>query len=138
MVSEETIAAWSSPPVDDVGYVSSASMLKLPDDDLFDLVVSFERTRYQGWRNWNGNWRRGGDLLAALRAAGRARWATPVAHPVSGFAVNCLGFGRAWGPLTSLREVSLRRNRQTARRARGGLTGRLLRAAQQLCRFSPT
>lgn len=50
--------AWASPPVDDVGYISSAKLLQLSDDDLHDLVIDFESTRYQGWRNWNGNWRR--------------------------------------------------------------------------------
>jgi SAM-dependent methyltransferase len=50
--------AWASPPVDDVGYVSSATLLELREEDLFELVVDFENTRYQGWRNWNGNWRR--------------------------------------------------------------------------------
>lgn len=50
--------AWASPPVDDIGYISSASMLELRDDDLIDLVVNFEHTRYNGWRNFNGNWRR--------------------------------------------------------------------------------
>lgn len=50
--------AWASPPVDDVGYIESAKLLKLTDEDLTDLVIQFERTRYEGWRNWNGNWRR--------------------------------------------------------------------------------
>lgn len=50
--------AWASPPVDDVGYISSAKLLDLSDDDLHDLVVDFESTRYEGWRNWNDNWRR--------------------------------------------------------------------------------
>lgn len=50
--------AWSSPPVDDIGYIPSARLLRLNDDDLFDLVINFEQTRYKGWRNWNGNWRR--------------------------------------------------------------------------------
>lgn len=49
---------WASPPVDDVGYISSARLLELRDEDLMDLVVNFERARYGGWRNWNGNWRR--------------------------------------------------------------------------------
>lgn len=50
--------AWAFPPVDDVGYISSAKLLELSDDDLADLIVNFEHTRYSGWRNWNGNWRR--------------------------------------------------------------------------------
>lgn len=50
--------AWASPPVDDVGYIEATKLLALSDDDLHDLVIDFERTRYEGWRNWNGNWRR--------------------------------------------------------------------------------
>ena len=50
--------AWASPPVDDVGYISSATLLELSDEELCELVVAFERTRYEGWRNFNGNWRR--------------------------------------------------------------------------------
>lgn len=49
---------WASPPVDDVGYISSSKLLQLSDEDLMDLVINFEQTRYKGWRNWNGNWRR--------------------------------------------------------------------------------
>jgi SAM-dependent methyltransferase len=54
--------AWSRPPVDDVGYIPSAELLKLPDDALSAVVAQMTRTRYGpgGWRNWNGLWR---DLL---------------------------------------------------------------------------
>lgn len=50
--------AWASPPVDDIGYIESKKLLAMRDDDLHDLIVAFERTRYEGWRNFNGNWRR--------------------------------------------------------------------------------
>jgi SAM-dependent methyltransferase len=50
--------AWASPPVDEIGYIPSATLLALSDEELIELVVQFEEARYQGWRNWNGNWRR--------------------------------------------------------------------------------
>ena len=48
---------WSSPPVDDVGYIPSSDMLKMDDNDLLALVNDFEVARYQGWRNYRGRWR---------------------------------------------------------------------------------
>lgn len=48
---------WSSPPVDDVGYIPAADMLKMDDKDLLALVNDFEVARYQGWRNWRNRWR---------------------------------------------------------------------------------
>jgi SAM-dependent methyltransferase len=56
-VSDPAVA-WAAPPVDDVGYIPALSLLELTDEELIELVVDFERTRYEGWRNWNGNWRR--------------------------------------------------------------------------------
>ena len=54
--------AWSRPPVDDVGYISSSELMKLSDEDLWGIVAQMTRTRYGpgGWRNWKGLWR---DLL---------------------------------------------------------------------------
>jgi SAM-dependent methyltransferase len=54
--------AWSRPPVDDVGYIPSADLLGLSDDELAAVVAQMTRTRYGdgGWRNWKGLWR---DLL---------------------------------------------------------------------------
>lgn len=54
--------AWSRPPVDDVGYLSSADLLGLSDDELNAVVAQMTRTRYGygGWRNYRGLWR---DLL---------------------------------------------------------------------------
>lgn len=49
---------WSSPPVDDVGYLASKDLLTWHDEALLELVVDMEHARYSGWRNWNGNWRR--------------------------------------------------------------------------------
>ena len=49
--------AWSNPPVDDVGYISSESLMKLDDDELLEMIQTMEVTRYQGWRNQNNRWR---------------------------------------------------------------------------------
>lgn len=51
------VREWSNPPVDDVGYISSANLLKLREDDLLDLVRRFEESRYLGWRNYENRWR---------------------------------------------------------------------------------
>lgn len=54
---EEQRQAWRKPPVDDVGYIDSAEMLTMPDDELRRLVRHMEDTRYRGWRNHEGRWR---------------------------------------------------------------------------------
>jgi SAM-dependent methyltransferase len=51
------VRAWSNPPVDDVGYISSAKLLKLREEDLLDVVRKFEESRYLGWRNYENRWR---------------------------------------------------------------------------------
>lgn len=50
--------AWSSPPVDGVGYLPSADLLTWSDEALTDLVSEMEKERYEGWRNFQGRWRR--------------------------------------------------------------------------------
>jgi SAM-dependent methyltransferase len=53
--------AWSWPPMDDVGYMSSEWMLtQLKDDDFRRLVDAMTHSRYKGWRNNGGKWR---DLM---------------------------------------------------------------------------
>ena len=48
--------AWSSPPVDDIGYLPSEDLLAM-DDDAFDAVIQQAVTnRYSGWRNWREHW----------------------------------------------------------------------------------
>jgi SAM-dependent methyltransferase len=59
--------AWSSPPVDEVGYIPSAQLLLLPDADLRGIIGQMITTRYGGWRNHDGKWR---DLMG-LDAGGR-------------------------------------------------------------------
>ncbi len=54
---EDRVIAWSSPPVDDIGYIDSKKLLLLRADDLLDLVRQMEETRYMGWRNWENRWR---------------------------------------------------------------------------------
>lgn len=49
---------WSSPPVDDVGYIPAKDLLAMPDGELITIIEAFEHTRYNGWRNFGGRWRR--------------------------------------------------------------------------------
>lgn len=51
------VAAWSQPPVDDVGYVSSAEMRGWSDRRLRTTIDQMRRARYQGWRNHGNRWR---------------------------------------------------------------------------------
>lgn len=59
---ETYIKAWSNPPVDDVGYLSAATMLGWTDTKLRQTVATMRTTRYslQGCRNWENRWR---DLM---------------------------------------------------------------------------
>lgn len=50
--------AWSHPPVDDVGYISSHKMLNYSDQKLRELVDRLGATRFGGWRNHGDLWRR--------------------------------------------------------------------------------
>lgn len=53
----EHVAAWSHPPVDDVGYVSSTEMLSWSTPKLRRVVEQMHRARYGGWRNHENRWR---------------------------------------------------------------------------------
>jgi SAM-dependent methyltransferase len=48
---------WSAPPVDDIGYLPSVELLDWPEDDLLDVIARMAESRYDGWRNWEMNWR---------------------------------------------------------------------------------
>jgi len=48
--------AWSSPPVDDVGYVPSADLLAMDDQDFLYVIEEAVANRYEGWRNHRGAW----------------------------------------------------------------------------------
>lgn len=53
---EERARQWSSPPVDDIGYIPSADMLQYTDDRLRALVEQMIKNRYDGWRNHRNAW----------------------------------------------------------------------------------
>jgi SAM-dependent methyltransferase len=48
--------AWSSPPVDDIGYIPAKEMRAMDDDEFADLMQRFWHNRYEGWRNHEGRW----------------------------------------------------------------------------------
>lgn len=54
---EDHVAEWSRPPVDDVGYLSSADMMTLDDAAFAKLIADMRNARYSGWRNYAGLWR---------------------------------------------------------------------------------
>jgi len=48
--------AWSSPPVDDIGYLPAEDLLAM-DDHAFDAIIQQAViNRYSGWRNWREHW----------------------------------------------------------------------------------
>lgn len=48
---------WSSPPVDDIGYIPSEDLLTWDDEALLDLIGKMAEARYKGWRNFDNRWR---------------------------------------------------------------------------------
>lgn len=62
------VAAWSQPPVDDVGYISSAEMLNWSDENIVGMVAAMREARYTGWRNHDGLWR---DLMGLDAVKGK-------------------------------------------------------------------
>lgn len=54
---EERVQQWSSPPVDDIGYMSSERLMSWNDEALLDLIRQMEKNRYGGWRNTQNRWR---------------------------------------------------------------------------------
>ena len=53
----DAAVAWSSPPLDEIGYLPAQDLLKLPDQELLDLIRRAEESRYLGWRNYENRWR---------------------------------------------------------------------------------
>src|SRR5262245_5608855 len=53
---EQRARAWSSPPVDDIGYIPSEQLLKMSTEELAEMVQAMELNRYGGWRNWENRW----------------------------------------------------------------------------------
>ena len=56
---ETAVSEWSKPPVDEVGYIASSSLLKMSDAVLQPLIEQAISNRYSlsGWRNWHNLWR---------------------------------------------------------------------------------
>lgn len=50
---------WSAPPIDGVGYIPSADLLKKTDQELRAIIEALEKERYNvnGWRNHKNLWR---------------------------------------------------------------------------------
>lgn len=57
---QKQIAEWSSPPVDDIGYIPSKEILNKSKKIIKEFVREFENTRYSlsGWRNKGNKWRK--------------------------------------------------------------------------------
>ena len=56
---ENQVSEWSSPPVDDIGYIPSKEILNKNKNYIKKFVSDFENTRYSlsGWRNKGNKWR---------------------------------------------------------------------------------
>ncbi len=48
--------AWSSPPVDDIGYLPAADLLAMDDHEFCTVMRKMEENRYGGWRNLRNRW----------------------------------------------------------------------------------
>jgi SAM-dependent methyltransferase len=48
--------AWSSPPVDDIGYLPAEELLAMDDDQFGAIIQQAVINRYSGWRNWREHW----------------------------------------------------------------------------------
>lgn len=88
---------WSSPPVDDVGYIPSTDMLEMPSEELSLLVANFELARYHGWRNYQNRWR---DVLGL-----DTTHAKHVLDYGCGVGIEALQYARA-GNTVSLADIS--------------------------------
>jgi SAM-dependent methyltransferase len=55
---QDQVEQWSSPPLDDLGYIPSSQLLALPDAEFSNAIEDAVVNRYTGWRNWEGRWRR--------------------------------------------------------------------------------
>lgn len=60
--------AWSSPPVDDIGYLPARELLTWDTADLLDVIGRMAQSRYGGWRNWEMRWR---NILGLDRTYGK-------------------------------------------------------------------
>jgi SAM-dependent methyltransferase len=48
--------AWSSPPVDDIGYLPAEDLLAMDDEQFGAIIQQAVTNRYSGWRNWREHW----------------------------------------------------------------------------------
>src|SRR4029079_11864849 len=48
--------AWSSPPVDDIGYLPATDLLAMNDHEFCTVMRKMEENRYGGWRNLRNRW----------------------------------------------------------------------------------
>jgi SAM-dependent methyltransferase len=48
--------AWSSPPVDDIGYLPAEELLALSDEEFHATMTAMWHNRYEGWRNYRSRW----------------------------------------------------------------------------------
>lgn len=48
--------AWSSPPVDDIGYIPAKELLAMSDKTFVDTMTAAINNRYGGWRNYRNRW----------------------------------------------------------------------------------
>ncbi len=53
---KERQRAWSSPPVDDIGYIPASDLLAMDDDQFLAVINQAVENRYSGWRNHRENW----------------------------------------------------------------------------------
>jgi SAM-dependent methyltransferase len=53
---EERAKSWSSPPVDDVGYIPAEDLLAMGANEFDETIRKMWKARYQGWRNYESRW----------------------------------------------------------------------------------
>jgi SAM-dependent methyltransferase len=53
---EERAKSWSSPPVDDVGYIPAEDLLAMGANEFDETIRRMWKARYQGWRNFESRW----------------------------------------------------------------------------------
>lgn len=64
----ELRALWRRIPVDDVGYLDAADLLRYSDGELRATVERMAEVRYRGWRNHENRWR---DVLGLDSTSGK-------------------------------------------------------------------
>lgn len=95
---EDQVKEWSSPPVDDIGYIPSKTLLAMNEEDFKTLMTNAEFNRYSGWRNWEGRWR---DVLGLDSTEGKR-----VLDYGSGIGIEALQYARA-GNTVEIADISM-------------------------------